>query len=177
MSDSQLRIASGDFQKQEKNKMIFYIEEVETQDSIYSYQCACMFDELLEFYCFLNQYGVSKVDIDDHQERFTFNHNLIKSTQHVLRGKVDKILFILSNIEIRIEQSTQNQRTDELLIKCKDEMSNQGLLDILFCILEMLYYKTTPPMLFEKVFKNNNKEQKEKDKAATKAFKNSEAAG
>ena len=56
-------------------------------------------------------------------------------------------------------------------------MSNQGLLDILFCILEMLYYKTTPPMLFEKVFKNNNKEQKEKDKAATKAFKNSEAAG
>lgn len=46
--------------------MIFYIEEVETQDSIYSYQCACMFDELLEFYCFLNQFGVAKLDNDDH---------------------------------------------------------------------------------------------------------------
>ena len=50
-------------------------------------------------------------------------------------------------------------------------MSNQGILDILFCIIEMLYYKTTPPSLFEKVFKNNSKEQKEKDKLDHKAFK------
>jgi len=56
-------------------------------------------------------------------------------------------------------------------------MSNQGILDILFCIIEILYYKTTPPNLFEKVFKTNSKEQKEKDKASAKAFKNSDAGG
>jgi hypothetical protein len=64
-----------------------------------------------------------------------------------------------------------------MLIKCKDELSDQGLLDILFCIIEILYYKTTPPSLFEKVFKNNSKEQKEKDKVDLKSFKLTESAG
>ena len=54
--------------------MIFYIEEVNTQDSIYSYQCACMFDELLEFYCLMNQFGVAKVEQEDTQEKFYFKH-------------------------------------------------------------------------------------------------------
>ena len=44
--------------------MIFYIEEVNARESIYSYQCGCMFDELLEFYCFLNQFGVAKTDAE-----------------------------------------------------------------------------------------------------------------
>ena len=77
-----------------------------------------------------------------------------------MKTKVEKVLFILANIEIRIWESKHNERTDEKLIKCKDEFSDQGILDILFCIIEMLYYKTTPPNLLEKVFKINNKEQK-----------------
>jgi len=41
----------------------------------------------------------------------------------------------------------------------------------------MLYYKTTPPSLFEKVFKSNTKEQKEKDKLDKKAYKMTESIG
>ena len=40
--------------KQGKQKMIFYIEEVSEENAISSYQSACMFDELLEFYALLN---------------------------------------------------------------------------------------------------------------------------
>ena len=54
--------------------MIFYIEEVNSQDSIYSYQCACMFDELLEFYCLMNQFGVGIVEHEATQEKFYFKH-------------------------------------------------------------------------------------------------------
>ena len=57
--------------------MIFYIEEVDTKESIYSYQTACMFDELLEFYCFLNQFGVVRDDNEDHSENFYFKHAVI----------------------------------------------------------------------------------------------------
>ena len=41
----------------------------------------------------------------------------------------------------------------------------------------MLYYKTTPPKLLEKVFKINNKEQKEKDTLDLKTFKPNEYVG
>ena len=60
---------------------------------------------------------------------------------------------------------------------CKNEFSNQGILDVLFCIIEMLYYKTTPPCLFEKVFKANNLDQKEKDQTDLKSFKPTESVG
>lgn len=38
--------------------MIFYIEEESDERSIYSYQSSCIFDELLEFYAFLNVWAV-----------------------------------------------------------------------------------------------------------------------
>ena len=41
----------------------------------------------------------------------------------------------------------------------------------------MLYYKSTPPQLLEKVFKINNKEQKDKDALDLKSFKANESVG
>jgi hypothetical protein len=83
-----------------------------------------MFDELLEFYCFMNQFGIAHNDNDDLSENFYFKHSLVVQNQDLIRGKVEKILFILTNIEIRISESTLNQRTNDKLIKCKNELSD-----------------------------------------------------
>jgi hypothetical protein len=40
--------------------MIFFIEEQEDKDAIYSYQSSCIFDELLEFYAFMNVWAIDK---------------------------------------------------------------------------------------------------------------------
>jgi hypothetical protein len=83
-----------------------------------------MFDELLEFYCFMNQFGVAYNDNDELSESFYFKHSLVIQNQDLIRSKVEKIMFILSNLEIRISESTLNQRTNEKLIKCKNELSD-----------------------------------------------------
>lgn len=72
--ESRLNISNKMFQKQNKHKMIFYIEEVSDQDAIYSYQCSCIFDELLEFYAFMTQFAVEKVQNDDSTEKYYYKH-------------------------------------------------------------------------------------------------------
>lgn len=42
---------------------------------------------------------------------------------------------------------------EEATRKCKDELVEQGILDMLMRIIEMIYYKTVPPPLFERPFK------------------------
>lgn len=42
--------------------MIFFIEEQEEKDAIYSYQSSCIFDELLEFYAFMNVWAIDNND-------------------------------------------------------------------------------------------------------------------
>jgi len=44
------------------------------------------------------------------------------------------------------------ESSDEDLNKCKNELVEQGILDILCRIVEMIYYKTTPPCLFKRPF-------------------------
>jgi hypothetical protein len=39
------------------------------------------------------------------------------------------------------------------LLKCKNELVEQGILDMIFRGLEMIYYKTTPPPMFTPPFK------------------------
>jgi hypothetical protein len=50
--------------------MVFVIEEVNEKVAIQSYQSSCIFDELLEYYCFMNQWGVCKVEHDETSEKF-----------------------------------------------------------------------------------------------------------
>ena len=59
-------------------------------------------------------------------------------------------MYILKNLEkILLEvESHENEYA-----KAKQELSEQGILDILCKVLEMIYYKTTPPKLMIKAFK------------------------
>ena len=67
-----------------------------------------------------------------------------------LFDKCEKVKFILGNIEILIKDVENNSVE---LFKCKNELVEQGILDMLCRIIEMLYYKTTPTPLFLKPFK------------------------
>jgi len=78
---------------------------------------------------------------------------------------MDKMLFILSNLEKRIKGCTENERSQDKLKRCQDELSDQGILDILICILEMLYYKSVPPTMFQKAFKDKQSDHNQKKKS------------
>jgi len=74
--DSQLRLINHEFQKREKQMMIFTIEEVSYEQSIQSYQSSCIFDELLEFYAYLNVWAVEENEQkDDQVEKFYYKHD------------------------------------------------------------------------------------------------------
>lgn len=73
----------------------------------------------------------------------------------MLNDKVSKLIFIIGNLENRIKASQQRKNEEELR-KCKGEIADQGILDILLCIIEMLYLKTTPPIMFQKPFSSKS---------------------
>ena len=52
--------------------MKFQIEEISFEESVYSYWSSCVFDELLEFYCFLNIWAVSLVEAEETIEKFYY---------------------------------------------------------------------------------------------------------
>lgn len=55
--------------------MIFYIEEVPYDRTVYAYKSGCIFDELLEFYAFMNVWAVSHVTtVDEPTERFHYDN-------------------------------------------------------------------------------------------------------
>lgn len=71
---SQRVIVSHDYQKKKKNNMLFQIEIVKQRESIYSYQSSSIFDELLEFYAFMNLWAVSPMNQEEKTEQFYLNH-------------------------------------------------------------------------------------------------------
>lgn len=54
-------------------------------------------------------------------------------------------MFIVNNIEMLIDEiPTQSEELEQ----CNTELAEQGVLDVLFRIAEMIYYKMTPPIMF-----------------------------
>jgi hypothetical protein len=67
--------------------MVFVIEEVNEKEAIQSYQSSCMFDELLEYYCFLNQWGVHKIEHEDTFEKYFLKPQKAVELKDVLLAK------------------------------------------------------------------------------------------
>ena len=166
-SESHLSVINHRFQDKNKEKMIFYIEEESDERSIYSYQSSCIFDELLEFYAFMNVWAIRAQNDDDvlserekacyspdDPENYYSEENAIEYSDE-LDFKCKKISYILNNIEqmlLRVEYD------DELFLKCKKELVEQGILDVMCVCLEMLYYKTVPPPMFKKPYSSHKSE-------------------
>ena len=165
-SETQLSVINHRFQDKNKHKMIFYIEEESDERSIYSYQSSCIFDELLEFYAFLNVWAVrARQDVDtpreqeycyspDDSENYYSEENAIEHSDE-LDFKCKKISYILNNIE---EMLLRVEYDDELFLKCKKELVEQGILDVMCVCLEMLYYKTVPPTMFKRPYSSYKSE-------------------
>lgn len=89
--------------------MFFYIEEVEYEKSIYTYKSGCIFDELLEFYAFLNVWAVTEVeDEEDTSEKWFYNAEKGIDLTDEMFDKCVKIMYILENIELIIKTVEMN---------------------------------------------------------------------
>lgn len=148
-SPNHFQIINHTFQKKMKNKMMFVIDKVEFEDSIYSYQSSDIFDELVELYCFLNVWAVALVNQEEKVEQYYIKHDRAIELIPVMQKKVSKVMFILQNLEDRINEV---QYDNERLHKCKTQIAEQGIIDIFCRCIEIMYYKMTPPPLFRKPF-------------------------
>lgn len=61
--DSQVRLINHKFQKIEKFRMMFEVEEVDLEKARQAYQSSYIFDEMLEYYAFLNCWAVAPIDM------------------------------------------------------------------------------------------------------------------
>ena len=130
--------------------MIFYIEEVGYEKSVYTYKSGQIFDELLEFYAFLNVWAVTEVqEVEEASENFFYNPEKAIDLTDEMFEKCVKVMHILENVELILRNVEMH---DSKLEKCKQELAEQGILDIFCRILEIIYYKTTPLTLFQKPF-------------------------
>lgn len=99
--------------------MIFQIEEVDQEQTLYTYKSGCIFDELLEFYAFLNVWGVSFIEGEETTEKYYLNHEKAIDLTDELFDKCEKAKYILDNIEILLKSAEGN---DNKLLKCKKEL-------------------------------------------------------
>ena len=120
-------------------------EEIQEDEALYAYKGNCVFDELLEFYAFLNVWAVSEVELDDTSELYFYDSDKAIDLSDGLFERVHKALFILQNIEDLMQKAGAHEVR---LKKCKEEITEQGILDILMRSLELIYYKTVPPCMF-----------------------------
>lgn len=67
---------------------------------------------MLEFYAFLNVWGVENNELDDQVEKFYYKHDKAVEHSEDLFERVQKVLFILGNVE---EHLTGNQIDQEFL--------------------------------------------------------------
>lgn len=86
-------------------------------------------------------------------ERFSYDHELALEQEDDLAERISRVSFILDGLQELMESAMT--AGEAALRKCKDELVEQGILDMLMRTIEMIYYKTVPPALFEKPFKVN----------------------
>lgn len=92
-----------------KHKMIFFIEEVDYEKSVYTYKSGCIFDELLEFYAFLNVWAVTEVkEVEDPSEKYFYNAERGIDLTDEIFDKCVKVMHILENIELIIKKVELN---------------------------------------------------------------------
>lgn len=95
MASSQLKVINHTYCSEMKQKMMFHIEEIQEEEALYAYKGNCIFDELLEFYAFLNVWAVSEVELDDTSELYFYDSDKAIDLSDELFEKVHKVLFIL----------------------------------------------------------------------------------
>ena len=82
-------------------------------------------------------------------EKFYYDNDKGIDDSDFLYERCEKVLYILNNLLGLI----QNVEGSEIqLEKCKKELVEQGILDMICRCIELIYYKMTPPSLFMKSY-------------------------
>lgn len=89
------------------------------------------------------------MDIDEATEKFCYDNETGIRHADEMYERCLKINYILKNLESMLAEV---EGSDEDLNKCKNELVEQGILDVVCRIVEIVYYKTTPPCLFKRPF-------------------------
>ena len=101
--------------------MVFFIEEVPPEGSSYAYKCGCIFDELLEFYAFLNVWAIVTVEgIDDPAEKYFYDDRRAIELADEMFEKCEKAMYSLKNREA-ILLDVENDEAE--YAKAKKELS------------------------------------------------------
>jgi hypothetical protein len=88
--------------------------------TVYAYKSGCIFDELLEFYAFLNVWAVSTVvDLDEPTEKYHYDNERAMDLSDELFDKCQKVMYILNNIEALLSAVFDDEAQ---LGKCKNEL-------------------------------------------------------
>jgi hypothetical protein len=153
---TQLRLISHGFDSTMKQQKYLQMEYVPADLAKYAYRATLIFKELLVFYAFLNSWAVIPNPNRDHPESFKYDNEAGLQGEEDLIDRVHRLAFILSGLRTIVDGAYQEG--EEELKKCKDELTEQGILHILLHTLTMIYYKETPPVLFERPFKSDKAE-------------------
>lgn len=153
---SQLRLISHSFDSTMKQQKYLVMEYVPSEIAKYAYRATLIFKELLVFYAFLNSWAVIPNSNKDHPDTFKYDNEAGLQGEEDLIDRVHRLAFILRGLRQIIDDAYQEGEKE--LRKCKDELTEQGILHILLHTLTMIYYKETPPILFERPFKSDKSE-------------------
>jgi hypothetical protein len=132
------------------------MEYVTADGSKYAYRATLIFKELLAFYTFLNSWAVAANPNKDHPEAFKYDNEAGLQGEEDLIDRVHRLGFILGGLRGIVDDAYQVGEIE--LQRVKDQLTEQGILQILLQTLVMIYYKETPPPLFERPFKSDKAE-------------------
>lgn len=96
---SQLRAINYRFTASHKAKKYFTIESVSEADARYAYRAVCLYEELLEFYAYLNTWSIKASDNEDAVERFGYDHELALEQEDDLVERISRVSFILDGLQ------------------------------------------------------------------------------
>ncbi|CDW72551.1 inositol-triphosphate receptor [Stylonychia lemnae] len=140
-ADSQIPTVCGRFAKEDVSKMVFEIQQVPKDLAMIAYLGFSYFNYLINLYAFINLWGVASTD-DDNDAVDNFKYD---SDEAILQE--DQLVQTIEDFEIVI-----NYINDILnMAKAKDrifygqvqtQLAEQGLLQMLLKLLELMYYKT-----------------------------------
>lgn len=96
--DSQIRLINHKFQKVNKQMMIFEIEEVDFGKAAQAYKSSQIFDEMLQYYAYLNNWSIHPNEQIDQVEKFYYKHDLAVEQADNLYEATQQISVILKNL-------------------------------------------------------------------------------
>jgi len=141
--DSEIPCVCSSYCKEDLSKMVFRVEEIPTEKALIAYQGASFYSTLFDFYRYINEWAV--ISIEDEEEsldKYKYDRDAACETEQELDMKADEMRQVLGYL-FNVLVAAKDVSRDEFN-KVQRYLAEQGNLDILIKLLELIYYKTIP---------------------------------